>query len=80
MRRPSQLLRNLLYASLIVLAAMHPTAVGHLARLGAGLILAIVQGVADAAAANPGSAAIAAVIVYAAHQIRSHRPRISTRH
>lgn len=74
-RRHNQLLRNLFIASLIILAAMHPAAVGHMAQLAVGLVLAIVQGAAQAAADQPGPAAIAAIAVYAAHQIRSHRPR-----
>lgn len=77
-RRPNTILRNLFIASLIILAAMHPAAVQQMARLGAGLLLAIVQGAAEAAADNPGPAAIAGLAAYAAHQIRSHRPRTAT--
>ncbi|MEU3282900.1 hypothetical protein [Streptomyces antibioticus] len=77
-RRSNPLIRNLFIASLIILAAMHPTAVGRLAQLGAGLALAIVQGVADAAADQPAAAAITALAVYAAHQIRTHRPHTAT--
>lgn len=73
-RHPNNLIRNLLAASLIIIAAMHPQAAGHLAQLGAGLLLAIVQGVADAAAANPGPAILAGLALYVAHQIRTHRP------
>lgn len=73
-RRPNQLLLRLFYASLIILAAMHPTAVGHLTQLGAGLVLAIVQGIATAAAANPGPAILTAGALYIAHQARTHRP------
>lgn len=74
-RHPNRLLRNLLLGSLIILAAMHPDAVSKLARLAVGLLLALVQGAAEAAAEQPGPAAIAAIAVYAAHQIRTHRPR-----
>jgi hypothetical protein len=73
-RRPNQLLRNLLTASLIILAAMHPTTVGHMAEAGATLLLAIVQGIAQAATDQPGPAALAAGAIYIAHQIRTHRP------
>jgi hypothetical protein len=72
--RPNTLLRNLLIATLIIIAATHPDTAAHIAQLGAGLLLAIVQGIADAAAANPGAAAIAGLAVYVAHQIRTHRP------
>lgn len=74
-RRPNQLLRNLLIASLIIIAAMHPDAAGTMAQLGVNLLLAIVQGIADGAADNPGAAAIAGLAVYIAYQIRIHRPR-----
>ena len=77
-RHPNNLLRNLLIASLIILAATHPAAVQQMARLGAGLLLAIVQGIADATTDNPGAAAIAGLAAYIAHQIRSHRPRTAT--
>ena len=78
--RPNHLIRNLLGVALIVLAAMHPAAAGHLAHLGVALILAIVQGAADAAADNPGPAVLAAGLVYLAHQIRTHRPRTARAH
>ncbi|MEH0586203.1 hypothetical protein QA942_19785 [Streptomyces sp. B21-106] len=74
-RRPDNLLRNLLITTLIVLAAMHPQTVGHLANLAAGLLLAIVQGIADAAHDQPGAAALTVGAMYAVHQIRTHRPR-----
>ncbi|MFI9154513.1 hypothetical protein [Streptomyces sp. NPDC053367] len=73
-RRPDHLLRNLFITSLIIIAAMHPDAANHLAQLGTGLLLAIAQGAADAAAANPGAAALVAGATYIAHQIRTHRP------
>ena len=79
-RRPNQLLRNLLYASLIILAAMHPQAAGRRAQLAAGRLLAIVHGVADAAAAQPGPAVLAALAVYVAHQIHTHRPSTTRAH
>jgi hypothetical protein len=76
-RRQDHLIRNLLIAALIVIAAMHPEAVGQLAHLGTTLLLAIVQGVADAAADNPGPAILTAGLIYITHQIRTHRPRTS---
>lgn len=77
---PNHLIRNLLAAALIVLAAMHPDTAGHLAQLGVGLLLAIIQGAADATADNPGPAVLAAGAVYLAHQIRTHRPRTARAH
>lgn len=76
-RRQDHLIRNLLIASLIAIAAMHPAAVGHMAQLGVTLVLAIVQGAAEAAADQPGPAAILATAIYAAHQIRT-RPHTRT--
>lgn len=73
--RPNHLIRNLLGVALIVLAAMHPDTAGHMAQLGVGLVLAIIQGVADAAVAQPVPAILAAGAVYVVHQIRTHRPR-----
>ncbi len=73
-RRPNTMIRNLLIGSLIILAAMHPTTVGRLANIAVSLILAIVQGAANAAADQPGPALLAGVILYAAHAIRTHRP------
>jgi hypothetical protein len=78
--RPNHLIRNLLGVALTILAAMHPDTTGHLAQLGVGLLLAIVQGAADAAADNPGPAVLAAGLVYLAHQIRTHRPRTAHTH
>lgn len=74
-RRPDHLIRNLLIASLIILAAMHQSGTARLAQLGTELILAIVQGVADAAAAHPGPAILLAGLIYIAHQARTHHPR-----
>jgi hypothetical protein len=79
-RRPNQLLLRLFYASLIILAAIHPNAVGRMAELGVGLLLAIVQGTADGAAANPGAAILTAGLVYIAYQIRTHQPRTARTH
>jgi hypothetical protein len=79
-RRQDHLIRNLLIAALIVIAAMHPEAVGHLARAGTALLLAIVQGAADAAAAQPGPAILTAGLIYITHQIRTHRPRARRAH
>jgi hypothetical protein len=73
-RRQDHLLRNLLYATLAIIALMHPAAAGHIAQLGAGLLLAIIQGIKDAAVQNPGAAALAAGAAYITHQIRTHRP------
>lgn len=73
-RRQDHLIRNLLYAALIVIAAMHPDAVGQMAHLAAGLLLAIVQGVTDAAVAQPGPAVLTGGLIYVVHQIRTHRP------
>ena len=73
-RRQDHLIRNLLIAALIVIAAMHPETVGQLAQLGAGLLLAIVDGITDAAADQPGPAVLTAGALYAIHQIRTHRP------
>lgn len=77
-RRPDNLLRNLFITTLIIIAAMHPEAVGHLANLTAGLLLAIVQGIADAAHDQPGPAILTVGAIYAVHQIRTHRPRAHT--
>lgn len=74
-RRPNTLLRNLFITSLIILAAMHPQAVSHMAQLAAGLLLAIVDGLAHAAANQPGPAILTAGALYIAHQIRTHQPR-----
>lgn len=73
-RRPNHLLRNLLLASLIILAAMHPDTVRHLTQMATGLILAAVQGITDAATAHPGPAILTATAIWAVHQIRTHRP------
>jgi hypothetical protein len=77
---PNHLIRNLLAVALVILAAMHPDTAGHIAHLGVALILAIVQGAADATADNPGPAILAAGVVYLAHQIRTHRPRTARAH
>jgi hypothetical protein len=73
-RHPTHLLRNLLIASLIILAAMNQHATEHLVRIGTELLLAIVQGAADGMAAHPGAAFLLAGAVYVAHQIRTHQP------
>jgi hypothetical protein len=73
-RHPHRILHQLLAASLIILAAMHPAAVTTCAELGAGILLAIVEGVADAASHNPGPAALVAGAFYIAHQARTHKP------
>lgn len=78
--RPHHLIRNLLAAALTILAATHPDTAGHLAQLLVGLVLAVIQGAAEAAADNPGPAMLAAGAVYLAHQIRTYRPRTAHAH
>jgi hypothetical protein len=73
-RHHNHLIRNLLTAALTVIAAMHPQAVGHMTQAGTTLLLATVQGVADAATAQPGPAILTAGLIYITHQIRTHRP------
>ncbi|OXS35403.1 hypothetical protein [Streptomyces sp. XY006] len=74
-RRPDHLIRNLFTASLIILAGMHPETTAQLAQLGTSLLLGIVNGIAQAAAQQPGPALLTAGAIYIAHQIRTHRPR-----
>jgi hypothetical protein len=77
---PNNLLRNLLIASLIIIAAMNRTATGHMVRIGTELLLAVVQGAADGAAAHPGAAALLAGAAWIAHQARTHRPHATRTH
>ena len=80
-RRQNNLIRNLFIASLIILAAMHPNAVSHLTQLATELILAITNGIATAAADNPGPALLIAGALYIAHQARTHHSaRARTHH
>lgn len=79
-RHPNHLLHWLLAGSLLTLALTHPAAVGRLAQLAVGLLLAIVQGAAQAAADQPGPAALLAGGLYVAHQIHTHRPRTARTH
>jgi hypothetical protein len=79
-RRHQNPLRWLLAGTLLILAATHPETVGHMVQLGVGLLLAIVQGAADGAAANPGAAALTCLAAYIAHQIRTHQPRTARTH
>lgn len=79
-RRPDHLIRNLLIATLIILAAMHPAAVSRLAQLATELILAIVNGIAQGAAAHPGPAILTAGLIWITHQARTHRPRTARAH
>ncbi|MFF3511551.1 hypothetical protein [Streptomyces sp. NPDC002573] len=72
--RPDHLLRNLLIAALITLAAMHPTTIDHLTQLGAGLVLAVLNGIATAARQQPGPAILAAGLIWLAYQLRTRRP------
>lgn len=78
-RRPDHLLRSLLAAALAVLALMHPETTARLAELATGLLLAVVAGIAQAAAAQPEAALLTAGGIYLAHQIRTHRPRTTAR-
>lgn len=78
-RRPDHLLTRLFIASLITLALMHPETTAHLAELATGLLLAVVTGITHAAAAQPEAALLTAGGIYLAHQIRTHRPRATTR-
>jgi hypothetical protein len=73
-RRQDHLLRNLFITSLIIIAAMHPNTASYLAQLGTGLLLAITDGISQAATDNPGAAALVAGAAYITHQIRTHRP------
>lgn len=79
-RHPNRLLHWLLAGSLLTIALMHPATVGRLAQLAVGLALAIVQGAANAAADQPGPAAITGLALYVAHQIHTHRPRARAHH
>jgi hypothetical protein len=79
-RHPNHLLRNLLIASLIILAAMNPDATRQLTELATGLVLAMVQGIANAAADNPGAAAVAVITAWAVHRIHTHQPHARARH
>lgn len=78
-RRPDHLLRNLLAATLTALALMHPEATAQLAQLATALLLGIVTGITQAAAAQPEAALLTAGGIYLAHQIRTHRPRTTAR-
>ncbi|MDN3244138.1 hypothetical protein [Streptomyces sp. ZSW22] len=73
-RRPDRILRQLLAASLIILALMHPETTAHLAEIAAAMILGIVNGIGQAAAAQPGPALLLAGGIYLAIEIRTHRP------
>jgi len=76
----SHLLRNLLIGALLILAAMHPETANTIAQLAAGMVLAIVTGIAEAAAHQPEAALLTAGACYIAHQIRTHRPRTARAH
>jgi hypothetical protein len=78
-RRPDRLLLRLFYTTLVILAAMHPAAIGHMAQAAATLLLAIVDGITRAANDQPGPAILTAGAIYIAHQIRTHRPRTRAR-
>jgi hypothetical protein len=74
-RQPNKLLTRLLIASLIVLAGMHPDTVKQCAHLAAGALFALAEGIAQAAADNPGPAILTGGAIYLAHQVHTHRPR-----
>ncbi|MFJ8146581.1 hypothetical protein ACIQ6R_16140 [Streptomyces sp. NPDC096048] len=74
-RRPDRILRQLLLATLIILALMHPAATAHLAEIATAMLLGVVTGIADAASQQPEAALLLAGAVYLAVQTRNHRPR-----
>ncbi|GGQ83681.1 hypothetical protein [Streptomyces flaveolus] len=74
-RRPDRILRQLLAATLVILALMHPETTARLAETAAAMVLGIVDGIAQAAAAQPEAALLLAGAIYLAVQIRTHRPR-----
>jgi hypothetical protein len=78
--RSRPILRYLLAATLLILAALHPDTLATLARLGAGAVLAIVTGIAQAATAQPEAALLTAGALYITHQIRTHRPARARAH
>jgi hypothetical protein len=80
MRRRNRTLHILLAIALFILAATHQTAVGHMAQIATELVLAIVNGIAQGAAAHPGPAAIAIGLAWIAHQARTHRPHTAHPH
>jgi phosphopantothenoylcysteine synthetase/decarboxylase len=59
---------------------MHPETANTIAQLAAGMVLAIVTGIAEAAAHQPEAALLTAGACYIAHQIRTHRPRTARAH
>ncbi|MFD0053022.1 hypothetical protein ACFVHR_04760 [Streptomyces sp. NPDC127168] len=73
-RRPDRILRQLLAATLVILAIMHPETTAHLAEIAAAMVLGVIDGIGQAAAAQPGPALLLAGALYLAHQIRTHRP------
>lgn len=79
-RRPDHLIRNLLIASLIILAAMHPAGTSHLAQMATGLLLAIADGILAGAAQHLGGAALVVGLIWIAYQARTHRPHTRRTH
>ncbi|GKQ35166.1 hypothetical protein [Streptomyces sp. A012304] len=79
-RRHDRILHRLLYATLIILALMHPDTAGHVAQLAATVLLTTVAGIAQAAAAQPEAALLTAGGIWIAHQIRTHRPTARVTH
>lgn len=73
-RRPDRILRQLLAATLVILALMHPETTAHLAEIATAMLLGIVTGIAHAASQQPEAALLLAGGIYIAHQIRTHRP------
>ncbi|MFC7817579.1 hypothetical protein ACFUTR_23395 [Streptomyces sp. NPDC057367] len=73
-RRPDRILRQLLAVTLVILALMHPETTAHLAEITAAMVLGVIDGIGQAAAAQPGPALLLAGGIYLAVQIRAHRP------
>lgn len=73
-RRNDRLLLRLFLATLVILAVMHPAGTGAIAHATATAVLAVVNGVAQAAAAAPTAALLAAGGLYLLHHVRTHRP------
>ncbi|WP_370667053.1 hypothetical protein [Streptomyces sp. IBSBF 2507] len=73
-RRPDRILRQLLAASVIILAIMHPQTTAHLAEIATAMLLGIVTGITHAASQQPEAALLLTGAIYIAHQIHTHRP------
>lgn len=79
-RHPNNLIRNLLIASLIILAAMHPAGISYLAQLGTGLVCSILEGILAGAAQHLAGAALAVGLIWIAFNAVAHRPHTRTHH